>query len=64
MKTFFDFRENRCNIRKFQEMRQQKVRTIRYGIEAALYRAPQLYSLVPADLKSLSNSLFKSKIKH
>ena len=45
MKTFFDFRENRCNIRKFQEMRQQKVRTLRYGLETALYRAPQLYLL-------------------
>ena len=65
MKTFFDFRENRYNIRKFQEMRQQKVRTVRYGLETALYRAPQLWSLVPADLKSLPNvNLFKSKIKH
>ena len=63
MKTFFDFRENRYNIRKFQE--QQKVRTIRYGLETALYRAPQLWSLVPADLKSLPNvNPFKSKIKH
>ena len=42
MKTFFDFRENRYSIRKFQEMRQQKVRTVRYGLETALYRAPQL----------------------
>ena len=65
MKTFFDFRENRYNIRKFQEMRQQKVRTIRYGLETALYRTPQLWSLVPAVLKSLPNvNLFKSKIKH
>ena len=65
MKTFFDFRENRYNIRKFQEMRQQKVRTVRYGLETALYRAPQLWSLVPADLKSLPNiNLFNSKMKH
>ena len=65
MKTFFDFRENIHNIRKFQEMRQQKARTVRYGVETALYRAPQLWSLVPAELKSLPNiNLFKSKIKH
>ena len=64
MKTFFDFRENRYNIRKFQEMSQQKVRTLRHGIETAFYRAPQLCFLVPADLKSLPNSLFKSKIRH
>ena len=65
MKTFCDFRENRYNIRKFQEMRQQKERTVRYGVETALYRAPQLWSLVPAYLKSLPDvNLFKSKIKH
>ena len=65
MKTFFDFRENRYSIRKFQEMRQQTVRTVRYGLEIALYRAPQLWSLVPTDLKSAPNVIqFKSKIKH
>ena len=62
MRTFFDFWENRYNIRQFEEMRQQKVRTIRYGLKTALYRAPQLWSLVPPDLKSLPNvNLFKSK---
>ena len=46
-------------------MRQQKIRTVRYGLETALYRTPQLFSLVPADLKSLPNViLFKPKIKH
>ena len=76
MNTFFDFREHRYNIRKFQEMRQQKVRSIRYvsdmcpicvryGLETALYRAPQLWSLVPADLQLLPNTnLFKSKVNH
>ena len=65
MKAFFDFRENRYSIRKFQEARQQKVRTVRYGLETALYRAPQLWSLVPTDLKSAPNVIqFKSKIKH
>ena len=65
MKTFFDFKENRYSIRKFQEMRQQTVRTVRYGLETALYRTPQLRSLVPTDLKSAPNVIqFKSKIKH
>ena len=65
MKTFFDFRENRYNIIKSQEMRQQKVRTVRYGLKTALYRAPQLWSLVPTDLNSVPNvNHFKSKIKH
>ena len=56
METFFDFRENRYNIRKFQKMRELKVTTVRYGLETALYRAPQLWSLVPEDLKSLPNA--------
>ena len=65
MKTVFDFRENRYSIRKFQEMIQQKVRTVRYGLETALYCAPQLWSLVPTDLKSALNvNQFKTKIKH
>ena len=64
MKTFFDLRESRYSIRKFQEMRQRKVRIVPYGLETALYRAPQLWSLVPTDLKSAPNVIqFKSKIK-
>ena len=43
-------------------MRQQKERTARYGLETAPYRTLQLWSLVPADLKSLPNvNLLKSK---
>ena len=46
-------------------MRQQKVKTVRYGLETPLYHGPQLFSLFLADLKSLPNvDLFKSKIKH
>ena len=46
-------------------MRQQKIRTFRYGPTTALYRDPQLWSIVPTDLISLPNViLFKSKIKH
>ena len=45
-------------------MRQQKIRTVWYGLETALYGAPQLWSLVPVDLKSLPNvNLIGSKIK-
>ena len=36
------------NIRKFQEMRQEKIRTLRYSLETALYRAPERWSLFPA----------------
>ena len=40
MKTLFDFRENRCNITIFLEMRQPKIRTVGYGLETAHYCAP------------------------
>ena len=47
------------------EMRQQKVRTVRYSLETALHRAPQLCSFVLTDLKLLPNvHLFKSKIEY
>ena len=46
-------------------MRQQKVRTVRYGFETTLYPALQLWSLVPADLKLFPNvNLFKSELRH
>ena len=52
MKTFFDFRENRYNSRKFQEMRQQKVRIVRWDLETGL-----------SALLNNTPFLFKSKIK-
>ena len=46
-------------------MRQQRIITARYGLETVLYNAPQLWSFVPEDLKSLPNvNLFQSQIKH
>ena len=46
-------------------MRQEEKRTVRHGLKTILYRAPQLWSLVTADLKSLPIvDLFESKIKY
>ena len=36
MKIFCDFRENRYSLRKFQEMRQQNIRTVPYGFKRTL----------------------------
>ena len=57
-KTIFDFRENKYNIRKFQETKQQNIRTVRYGFQIALYRGSQIWFVVPVDLKSLPNNDF------
>ena len=65
MKAFFDFRKSSYNLRKCKKMRHEKVRSIRCGLAIALYPAPQPWSIVPADLKSLPNdNMFKSKINH
>ena len=46
-------------------MKKQKIRTVCYGLEAALYPTPQLWCLVPWDIKSLPNvNLFTSKVNH
>ena len=42
VKILFSFRENKYNLRNFQEMKQQKIETIRIALETALYRHPQL----------------------
>ena len=64
MKIFFDFRKKRYSFKKFQEMIQEKLRNVRYGFGTALYRAPQLWSLAPTDLKSAPNVIqFKLKLK-
>ena len=65
MKTFFWFSGKQIQHQNIPRNETAKVRTVRYGLKTALYRAPQLWSLVPADLKSLPNvNLVKSKIKH
>ena len=64
MKTLYNFRQNNYNIRNFQEIENKKVRTVQYGLETVLYRGPQLWSLLPLDIKSSDNiNIFKSKIK-
>ena len=64
MKTLFNFRQNNHNIRNFQEIENNRVRTVQYGLETVLYRGPQLWSLLPIDIKSSNNiDTFKIRIK-
>lgn len=65
MKRFFSFRENLYNFRNFPEKKLQKIKTVRYDLETALFCTPQLCYLFPLDINPLPNvNLFKSKIKH
>ena len=64
MKVFFSLVKNKYNFKNSQEIEQQQKRIVRYGLEKALCRTPQLCSLVPSDIELLSNVyLFRSKIK-
>ena len=57
---------NMCKkgARNYQEMKHQRIRTVRYGLETVPYCSHQLWSVVPSIIKSLSNAnLFKLKIK-
>ena len=61
----FWFQGKQIQYQKISGNEAPKIRTVWYGLKTALYHATQLWSLVPADLKSLPNvNLFKSKLKH
>ena len=64
LKDFFQFRENTYNLRNFQFIKNDNIRTVRYGQETIAYRAPQLWSLLPDRLKLSHNLIsFVSNIK-
>ena len=60
MNYFLVVETNKHNLRNFKEMKQQKIKTIPFGLEITLYYDPKEVSL-----KSLHNvNLFQSKIKY
>ena len=62
----FQFRENSYNLRNFQQLRKVFFyeKTTKMGLETISYRGPQLWNLVPQEIKeSASFSIFKDKIK-
>lgn len=57
---FISFAENKYK----QKAKQHIMKTVRYGVEAALYGTLQPWSLVLSDIESLSNvNLLKSEVK-
>ena len=64
MESMFQKRVKSYNLRNFQEFLTEKKRTVSLGLETISYRSPQLWSLLPENLK-LTNSLhqFKTGIK-
>ena len=60
----FQFRENSYNLRNFQQLASSTEKTTKMGLETISYRGPQLWNLVPQEIKeSASFLIFKDKIK-
>ena len=60
----FQVRKINYDLRHFQKIANTKKNSVKMGLETISYRAPQLWNLVPTDIKdALSLSTFKKKIK-
>ena len=52
------------NLRHFQKFTNTKKNSVKMGLETTTYRAPQLWKLVPTEIKDVPSLLiFKEKIK-
>ena len=51
------------NLRNFQEFATKSKRTVKMGLETLNYRSPQLWSILPENLRKI-NSLGKFKENH
>ena len=51
MNDNFFSRQNICNLRKFQELYTSTKNTVNLGTETISYRGPQLWNLIPDNIK-------------
>ena len=64
MNSLFQFRCNTNNIRNFQEIFTKNRKTVKYGTETVMYRAPFLWANLHTKYKNAKSlDEFKSKIK-
>ena len=64
MNDIFFSRQNIYNRRKFQELSTSTKNTVNFGAETISYRGPQLWNLIPDNIKSEPTlELFKKKIR-
>ena len=64
MNSLFQFRSNKNNIRNFQEIFTKNRKTVKYGTETVIYRAPFLWANLYTKYKNAkSPDEFKSNIK-
>ena len=64
MNNIFFSRENIYNLRKFQELSTSTKNTVNFGTETISYRGPQLWKLIPDNIKlEPTLELFNKKIR-
>ena len=56
----FERRNNTYNLRNFEEFAMKRKRTLNMGLETLNYRSPQLWSILPENLRQI-NSLVQLK---
>ena len=60
----FQFHKNSYDLRNFQQLARSTKKSTKMGLETISYRGPQLWNLVPQEIKeSASFLIFKDKIK-
>ena len=59
MNDIFFSRQNIYNLRKFQELSTSTKNTVNFGTKTSSYRGPQLWNLIPDNIKSESNGNVK-----
>ena len=55
MDFIFERRNNTYNPRNFQEFAMKRKRTVKMGLETLKYRSPQLWSILPENLKQINS---------
>ena len=54
MDFMFQRRNNTYNLRNFQEFATKRKRTVKMGLETLNYRSPQLWSILPENLRQIN----------
>ena len=55
MDFMFERRNNTYNLRNFQEFVTKRKRTVKMGLETLNYRSPQLWSILPENLRQINS---------
>ena len=55
MDFIFERRNNTYNLRNFQEFATERRRTVKMGLETISYRSPQLWSILPENVRQITS---------